>query len=259
MSDFYDYLDHLSDDAILNYAYMKNMQKHDPKLFSSSVIRGRTLPSYIPSTEGQRVSDHEWEAWNKATDIWKKDAAPAANMMWLNGTSDHPYYKQVQAYKTLPSYVPSTKKDIIPNKAWFNTPKPAKKPVEQVLGDPKASHVGKGASMNMGTFNYTPTHIQYNKGYDSGYNDVAKQVAYDKASNAINSNDSSLAIQNYYDNFGVNKSIPTPPTTNTTTTIQTPTDPMSNFTDTQKSYYNYLTGYRGLGHKQALNSMGITI
>lgn len=259
MSDFYDYLDHLSDDAILNYAYMKNMQKHDPSLFSPAVMSGRTIPSYIPSTDRQVVPDHIWDSWAKATDIWKKEAAEAANTMWLQGNYDHPYYKQVQAYKTLPSYVPSTKKDIIPNKAWFNTPKPAKKPVEQVLGDPKASHVGKGASMNMGTFNYTPTHIQYNKGYDSGYNDVAKQVAYDKASSAINSNDSSLAIQNYYDNFGVNKSIPTPPTANTPTTIQTPTDPMSNFTDTQKSYYNYLTGYRGLGHKQALNSMGITI
>lgn len=259
MSDFYDYLDHLSDDAILNYAYMKNMQKHDPALFSSAVMSGRTLPSYIPSTDRQVVPDHIWDEWSKATNIWQKEAAQAANQMWLQGTYDHPYYKQVQAYKTLPSYVPSTAKQVISDKEWFNTPKPPKKPVEPILGDPKASHVGKGPSMNMGSFNYTPTHTQYNKGYDSGYNDVAKQVAYDKAKSAINSNDSSAIIGNYYDNFGVNKSIPTPPATTTNTATQTASDPMSNFTDTQKSYYNYLTGYQGLGHKQALNSMGIII
>lgn len=256
MADFYDYLDHLSDDAILNYAYMKNMQKHDPSLFSSSVMSGRTIPSYIPSTDRQVVPDHIWDEWTKATDIWKKEAAEAANKMWWQGTYDDPYYKQVQAYKTFPSYLPSTTKHVISDKEWFNTPKPPKKPVEPTLGNPNASHVGKGPSMNMGAFNYTPTHTQYNKGYDSGYNDVAKQVAYDKAKSVTNSNDSSTIIGNYYDNFGVNKSIPTPPTTNTTS--QTPSDPMSNFNDTQKSYYNYLTGYKGLGHKQALNSMGIT-
>lgn len=257
MSDFYDYLDQLSDDAILNYAYMKNMQKHDPKLFSSAVVSGRTLPSYIPSTDRDVVPDHVWDSWTQATDIWKKEAAEAANQMWWQGTYDHPYYKQVQSYKTFPSYLPSTTKHVISDKEWFNTPKPPKKPVEPTLGDPKASHVGKGASMNMGTFNYTPTHTQYNKSYDSGYNDVAKQVAYDKASSAINSKDSSSTIQNYYDNFGVNKSIPTPPAT-TAAATSAPSDPMSNFTDTQKSYYNYLTGYQRLGHKQALNSMGIT-
>jgi hypothetical protein len=69
VSDFYDYLDHLSDlsdDAILNSAYMKNMQKQDPSLFSPAVMSDRTLPSYIPSTDGQVVPDHIWDHWAKA-------------------------------------------------------------------------------------------------------------------------------------------------------------------------------------------------
>ena len=283
MADFYDYLDHLSDDAILNYAYMKNMHKEDPGLFSPAVMGSRTLPSYIPATDNM-LSDNEWDAWTNSMRNhreWLKDAPYAANQMWIEGTTNDPRYKALAPYRTVPDYVP-TNQNVIPDKEWDIQPNniiitqtvdnATGKPIKTVTGNGKkpvgkngpknpigkslSDHIGKGASMNMKPFNYTPTHLQYNKGYDSGYNDVAKQVAYDKAKSAINSNDSSAIIGNYYDNFGVNKSIPTPPTTNTTS--QTPSDPMSNFNDTQKSYYNYLTGYHRMGHKQALNSMGIT-
>lgn len=282
MADFYDYLDHLSDDAILNYAYMKNMHKEDPGLFSPAVMGSRTLPSYIPATDNM-LSDNEWDAWTNSMRNhreWLKDAPYAANQMWIEGTTNDPRYKALAPYRTVPDYVP-TNQNVIPDKEWGIQPNnvivtqtvdnATGKPIKTITGNGKkpvgnngpktpigksvSDHIGKGASMNMKPFNYTPSHLRFQTDDDPGYAAAAQQVARDNAMKAPNSIAAGNIIQNYYDNFGTSKvAPPTPPAT----TTAAPKDPMAGLSAAQKDYYNYLTGYQRMGHKQALNSMGIT-